>query len=66
MHLVPDKYGGIECDRSGSRLRQREQFQKLVLLDPPFVDHFALYQRDHRIAATEGENADFQERQEKR
>ena len=46
-------------------LREGQQVQKLLLLDPlAFGDQLAFDQRQHGVAASEGEYPDFQERDE--
>ena len=66
IHLVTHKYGRIERDWSRGRLCQREQVVELLLLDPATSrDDLALDNRDHRVAATEGEDSDLEERSKK-
>lgn len=63
--LYPTKTARVDRNRAGDRLCQGQQVEKFRSGDPlAVVDHLALDQRDHGVAASEGEESDFEKRPE--
>ena len=60
--LVAHEHRGVDGDRPRDRLREGQQVEELLLLDPlAFGDELPLDQRKHGVAAAEGEEPDFEE-----
>ena len=66
-HLVAHEDRSVERDGPGGRLGERQQIEKFAFGDPAAaIDHLAPDERNHRIAAPESEQSDFQKTPEKR
>lgn len=61
--FIADIGRGVDCNRSGGYLRNRNDVRKFSDANPRmFVDDFVLNEGEHRISAAETEQPDFKER----
>ena len=64
--LVADEDRRVDGDGAGRRLRERQQLHEFVAGQPaPAVDDLRFDERDHGVAAAEGEESDLEKRAEK-
>ena len=64
--LVADEDRRVDGDGAGRRLRERQQLHEFVAGQPaPAVDDLRFDERDHGVAAAEGEESNLEKRAEK-
>ena len=64
--LIADEGGGTDGDGAGGGLGNRDDLKQIIAADPSFFDRYFIFNdRNHRVAAPEGDHTDLHKGEEK-